>query len=114
MLSFTKRLHEGILRGDITCSVRIWHSQRVKVGGRYSFEAGHVKVTGIRQIAMSDITPELARRSGFAGVVDLLKIAKHGRGEKVYLVDFVYVDKPKPVDETAIRKPRLRRPARPL
>jgi hypothetical protein len=34
--------------------------------------------------------PELARRSGFLGVVDLLKEAKHGPGENVYLIDFEY------------------------
>jgi hypothetical protein len=113
MLSFTKRLHEGILSGEITCTVRIWHSQRVKLGGCYSFEAGHVKVTGIRQISMNDITPELARRSGFAGLVDLLKIAKHGSGEKVYLVDFVYIDKPKPPDDKPVRR-AVRRSSRRL
>jgi hypothetical protein len=31
-----------------------------------------------------------ARRSGFAGVIDLLKVAKHGAGENVYLIDFRY------------------------
>ena len=29
------------------------------------------------EIGLSDVTPELARRSGFKGVVDLLKMAKH-------------------------------------
>ena len=33
---------------------------------------------------------ELAKRSGFAGVVDLLKVAKHGPGENVYLIEFEY------------------------
>ncbi|MFI4936054.1 MAG: hypothetical protein ACHP7N_15680 [Caulobacterales bacterium] len=78
------------MRGEITCSVRIWQSPRVKVGGRYRLGAGDVEVTRLRQIGFEDITPELARKSGFAGVVDLLKIAKHGPGEKVYLVDFEY------------------------
>src|SRR5262249_10920107 len=32
-----------------------------------------------------------ARESGFAGVVDLLKTAKHGAGTNVYLVRFHYV-----------------------
>ena len=41
-------------------------------------------------IALNDITPELARRSGFSGIVDLLKTAKHGPGEKVYLIEFLY------------------------
>jgi len=89
-MHFTKRLRDPIMRGDVTCSVRIWQSPRVKVGGRYKLEHGFVRVTKIRQIELSGITPELARRSGFAGVVDLLKIAKHGRGEKVYLIDFVF------------------------
>ena len=42
-------------------------------------------------IRLDDITPELARESGFKGVVDLLKVAKHGRGENVYLVRFHYI-----------------------
>ena len=89
-LMFTKRLREPIRRGEIDCTVRIWQSPRVKVGGRYAMESGAVEVTAMRQIALSDITPALARRSGFEGVVDLLKVAKHGPGEKVYLIDFVF------------------------
>lgn len=59
---------------------------------------GHIEVTAIRQIELSDITPELARRSGFEGVVDLLKVAKHGPGQNVYLVDFTYSeDESRPV-----------------
>jgi len=86
---FTKRLHAGIMAGDITCSIRIWQRLHVKVGGRYAFAGGgQIEVTGIRRIELSDITPELARRSGFAGVVDLLKVAKHGPGEHTYLIDF--------------------------
>ena len=89
-MTFTKRLREPIMRGEITCSVRIWKTPRVKVGGRYALGPGHIEVTKIRQIALSDVTPALARRSGFAGVVDLLKVAKHGAGENVYLVEFEY------------------------
>jgi hypothetical protein len=89
-MMFTKRLREPIMRGEISCSVRIWQRPHVKVGGRYTLGSGHIEVTSIKQIALSDITPALARRSGFLGVVDLLKIAKHGRGEKVYLVEFEY------------------------
>jgi len=29
--------------------------------------------------------------AGFAGVVDLLKVAKHGPGEKGYLVEFQFI-----------------------
>jgi len=51
----------------------------------------HMMKTSIRQIAIADVTGELARRSGFKGVVDLLKVAKHGSGTNVYLIDFEYI-----------------------
>src|SRR6201995_4170377 len=88
---FTKRLREGVRRGDITCSVRIWISPRVTVGKRYPMEEGEIEVDSIEQIGFPDITPELARASGFLGVLDLLKVAKHGKGENIYLVRFHYV-----------------------
>ena len=90
-MQFTKRLREGVRRGDITCSVRIWMSPRVKAGNRYRMEEGEIEVDSIEPIGLPDITPELARASGFLGILDLLKVAKHGRGEKIYLVRFHYI-----------------------
>ena len=89
-MMFTKRLREPIRRGEVTCTVRIWQRPHVKVGRRYAMRPGEIVVESIRQIELADVTPALARRSGFAGVVDLLKIAKHGAGEKVYLIEFSY------------------------
>ena len=63
----------------------------VKVGHRYRMEEGAIEVDSIVPIALADITPALARESGFKGVIDLLKVAKHGRGESVYLVRFHYM-----------------------
>ena len=88
---FTKRLREGVRRGEITCSVRIWTRPHVKVGGRYPMEQGWIEVDSIEPIGFPDITPELARASGFLGVLDLLKIAKHGSGNNIYLVRFHYI-----------------------
>jgi len=56
-------------------------------------EDGQIVVDSIETIGFPDITPELARESGFLGVLDLLKVAKHGKGEKIYLVRFHYVGK---------------------
>lgn len=89
-MRFAKRLREGIREGRITCTIRIWHRPRVKVGGIYPMEGGHIVMESIRQISIGDITGELARQSGFKGVVDLLKTAKHGSGTNVYLIDFDY------------------------
>lgn len=54
-------------------------------------EEGEIEVDSMRRIEVEDITPELAQRSGFAGVEDLLKIAQHGTGQEVYLITFHYV-----------------------
>jgi uncharacterized protein YqfB (UPF0267 family) len=87
---FTKRLRAPVMAGEVTCSVRIWKRAHVKAGGRYRLGPGHIEVTSVREITLDDITPALTRRSGFLGVVDLLKVAKHGPGERVFLVEFVY------------------------
>ena len=88
---FAKRLREGVRRGEITCSVRIWTRPHVRVGQRYAMEEGDIEVDSIQPIGFPDITPALARESGFLGVIDLLKVAKHGKGENIYLIRFHYV-----------------------
>ncbi len=88
---FTKRLRERVRRGEITTSVRIWMRPHVSVGGRYRMEEGEIEVDSIEIIGFPDITPELARESGFLGVLDLLKVAKHGNGERIYLIRFHYI-----------------------
>ena len=87
---FTQPLRERIRRGRIRCTIRIWQRPHVKVGGRYPMEDGHVVVESIESIELADITPSLARESGFASVEALLEIALHGRGEHVYLIRFRY------------------------
>jgi hypothetical protein len=94
-MTFTKRLRDGIRRGEITCSVRIWMRPRVIVGNRYRMEEGEIEVDSIQPIGFPDITPALARESGFLGLIDLLKVAKHGKGENIYLVRFHYVPPPR-------------------
>ena len=94
-MTFTKRLRDGVRRGEITCSVRIWMYPRVRVGGRYRMEEGEIEIDSIEQNGFPDITPELARQSGFLGVLDLLKVAKHGSGENIYLVRFHYIPPPR-------------------
>jgi len=88
---FTKRLREGIRRGRIRCSVRIWTRPHVKAGGRYRMDEGHVVVDSIVPIRKRDITAELARTSGFDSVKDLLEMAKHGKGRKAFLIRFHYL-----------------------
>jgi hypothetical protein len=88
---FTRRLRDGVRRGEITCSIRIWMRPHVTAGKRYRMQEGEIEVESILPISLDDVTPDLARASGFKGLVDLLKVAKHGKGENVYLVRFHYV-----------------------
>jgi hypothetical protein len=88
---FVKYLRDGIRSGSITCSVRVWHRPRVTAGKRYRMDEGVIEVDSIVPITFDHITRSLARACGFAGVPDLLKVAKHGSGENVYLVRFHYI-----------------------
>lgn len=66
-------------------------SPRVKVGGRYSLFPGWIEVESLEEIGLEEITEEMAVDSGFASVEDLLATAKHGRGERVFLVRFRFL-----------------------
>ena len=90
-MTFAKRLREGVRRGEITCSVRIWTRPHVTEGKRYRVDDGEIEVDSITPIGFPDITPALARESGFLGIVDLLKVAKHGKGNNIYLIRFHYI-----------------------
>lgn len=91
VMVFTKRLRDRVRSGEITCSVRIWTRPHVRVGARYRMDEGEIEIDSIETIGFPDITGELARESGFLGVIDLLKVAKHGKGQNIYLVRFHYI-----------------------
>jgi hypothetical protein len=69
----------------------MWMRPHVKVGNRYRMEEGEIEIDSIEPIGFPEITPELARASGFLGVLDLLKVAQHGKGQNIYLVRFHYI-----------------------
>ena len=69
---FTKRLREGVRRGFITSSIRIWQRPHVKVGGRYRMDEGEIVIDSVELISMHDITVrlmELPRGSVFISTV---------------------------------------------
>lgn len=88
---FAKELRDRVRSGEITCSVRIWQRPRVRPGGRYSLPPGEIEVKSIAAMELDDITPRIARESGFDSVEDLLETARHGRGDQVYFVRFRYI-----------------------
>lgn len=54
-------------------------------------DEGHIVVDSIARMTMKDLTGDLARESGFDSVDDLLGIARHGSGNKMYLIRFHYL-----------------------
>ena len=74
-MMFAKPLRERVRAGEITTSVRIWIRPHVKVGGRYPLLDGHIEVTRLQEVDLEA----------------LMETARHGRGERVFIVDFVFV-----------------------
>ena len=92
-MQFLRELRDRVRSGEITTTVRLWQRSHVKVGGRYALPPGEIVVTKVFEVSLADVTPELATRSGFSGVVELLKVAKHGAGRRVFLIEFRYEKK---------------------
>jgi hypothetical protein len=91
-MMFAKPLRERVRSGEITNSVRIWLRPRVRIGGRYPLLDGRIEVTGLQEIDLADVTDEMAREGGFSSLAALMETARHGRGERVFLVDFVWIN----------------------
>ena len=88
VIVFAKALRSRVQNGEITSTVRIWQRPHVKVGGAYSLGLGSIVIESIEEIGMEEITTEMATDSGFASIEDLLATAKHGPGERVFMIHF--------------------------
>lgn len=90
-MMFAKPLRERVRSGEITTSVRIWLRPRVRIGGRYPLLDGFIEVTRLQEVDLEDVTEAMAIEGGFESLEALMKTARHGRGERVFIVDFVWV-----------------------
>jgi len=90
-MMFAKLLRERVRSGEITTSVRIWLRPHVKIGGRYPLLDGFIEVTRLQEVDLDDVTEAMALEGGFESLEALMKTARHGRGERVFLVDFAFV-----------------------
>jgi hypothetical protein len=103
---FSKPLRPRVMSGEITESIRVWLKPKVRAGGRYALGPGCIEVTSITEIAPERVTDKLAQRTGFEDAAALWKMARHGPGDRVYLVRFVYLEDEKPPPAKA-RKRKL-------
>jgi hypothetical protein len=83
-------IRERIAKGEITETIRVWLRPRAKVGGRYTMPPGHIEVISVTEIAPERVNNALARRLGFENAEIMMKIARHGAGDSIYLVRFIY------------------------
>jgi len=90
-MMFAKSLRERVRSGEITTSVRIWQRPHVKVGGRHPLLDGFIEVTRLQEVDLEDVTEAMALDGGFESLEALMKTARHGRGERVFIVDFVWI-----------------------
>ena len=88
---FAKRLREGVRRGEAPAASESGPVPTSKSVSGTAWKKVSSRWIRSSQSVFRDITPELARESDFLGVIDLLNVAKHGKGEHVYLIRFHYV-----------------------
>ncbi|HLX86843.1 MAG TPA: hypothetical protein VKR22_00075 [Acidimicrobiales bacterium] len=96
-MEFSPELRADVLTGRITVSFRLWRRPKVKVGGRYPVEAGHIEVDSIELLPFSSsIGRADLRRSGEVDLESLRRRAAHAgpidEDTLVYRVEFHVVD----------------------
>jgi len=61
---FSPELRDGVARGDITVSIRLWQRAQVKVGGRYECDGSWLEVDSVEVLPFSAVTADDVARSG--------------------------------------------------
>ncbi len=89
-MQFARSLRQRVMLGEITLSVRVWKQPRVRVGGHHRLGSGAVVIDAVDEIGCEDISAALAVESGFENVETLMNTARHGTGERVFVVRFHY------------------------
>ncbi|MEA3185973.1 MAG: hypothetical protein QOJ74_2450 [Ilumatobacteraceae bacterium] len=86
---FTADAWPGIADGSITVTFRVWKRAQAKEGGRYRIAGMLIEATDVRQVRVSEITADDARRAGAADLDSLL--ARLGDTDTAWRVDFVHL-----------------------
>jgi hypothetical protein len=98
---FTADAWPGIADGSITVTFRVWKRAQAKEGGRYRIAGMLIEATDVRQVKVSEITADDARRAGAADLTSLL--ARLGDAETVWRVDFVHLG----TDDRIVRRTEI-------
>jgi len=63
-VEFSPELRDGVLSGEITVSIRLWKSPKVKEGRRYRVGEAEIQIDAIELIVFAAVTRADLRRSG--------------------------------------------------
>jgi hypothetical protein len=76
-VEFSRELRAHVLSGDITVTFRLWRQPKVKPGGRYRVDEGHIEVDSVELVPFSSIDSTDVRRAGEADLESLRRRAAH-------------------------------------
>jgi hypothetical protein len=91
-MEFSRELRNDVLAGDITLTVRLWKTARVKEGGRYRVGPGEIEVDTVELVPFSAITARDVREAGEPDRETLRRRAAHAgpidEDTLVYRIEF--------------------------
>jgi hypothetical protein len=87
MLLQQRTLH-GLRDGSITLAFRRWRRPTVRSGGTLLTAAGELEIVAVSRTALDDISPEDARRAGFASLADLHAFLNERSEGEIYRIEF--------------------------
>jgi hypothetical protein len=76
-VEFSRELRAHVLSGDITVTFRLWRQPKVKPGGRYRVDEGHIEVDSVELVPFSSIDSTDVRRAGETDLESLRRRAAH-------------------------------------
>ncbi|MEU8137606.1 hypothetical protein [Streptodolium elevatio] len=82
---FKRAVLDGIASGDIDLAFRTWDTERVHAGTTLRTKVGVLAIDAIEETDPADLTPDDARRAGFASL-DALRRAAQGREGRLYRI----------------------------
>jgi hypothetical protein len=95
MLLFKKKFLPAIRAGEKTQTIRLWKHRRMRPGQRsYIPGVGHIRITGVDEVQLEQLTDADAQPDGFASAEDLrreitaLYPAQTAAGYRAYRVAF--------------------------
>jgi hypothetical protein len=95
-VEFSRDLRAAVLAGDITLTVRLWRTPKVRAGGRYRVGPAEIQVDAVDLVPFGSIDQADVRRCGEVDRESLRRRAAHAGpiddDTMVYRIEFHVVD----------------------